>query len=501
MTPGIAEWFAARAGRDPGRRALTMGEESWTFGEMLGLVERTAAVLADAGLRPGDRIGYVADNHRYFFVVVMAASRLGAVVVPVNARFTAQEIRDVGLDAGLRAVAADAAHQGAVDSVWDGLGCLFRLSLDGAGAGWPSLPELVEECGADAPDPVPADPDAPLLIMYTSGTTGRPKGAVVTNGVLWGTAVNCLVECDFRRDDALLLISPLSHVAIWPWTMCTWLKGGHVVLAAQFTPRLFFELVERHRITTWGAVTPLLAMINAAPEFATADLGSLRWIVCGGAPLEEAVRKRYADRDIAIHRAYGLTEAGGMAALMPPELTETTSRASGRPMLFTELRIEPLQEGAASGEILIRGPNVIPRYWGRAGGEGAVDAGGWVRTGDVGRLDEEGMVTIEDRRKDMIKTGGENVFAAEVERCLGEHPALAEVAVVGMPHPKWGETVVAVASLCPGHGVTLEELREFAGRRLARFKLPTRLDVVPALPRDSVGKIVKYRIREQLRDR
>jgi fatty-acyl-CoA synthase len=252
------------------------------------------------------------------------------------------------------------------------------------------------------------------------------------------------------------------------------------------------------------AVPAMLLFMSQHPEFGGADLTSLRVVVCGGAPVPEAVIKIYNGVGIPINQGYGLTETAPLVTFLTPEFALAKVGSAGRAPLFTEVRLAggkagEVAEPLARGEVCVRGPNVMKGYWNQPDATAAaIDTEGWFHTGDLGYLDEEGFLYIVDRVKDMVLTGGENVYPAEVEGALYQHPAVADVAVVGMPDERWGEAVVAVAVVKEGSSLTLEDLRDVAGRSLARYKLPTRLEVVDALPRNPAGKILKFELRERL---
>lgn len=498
--PTLAEWFTRRADRDPGRCALVFEGQSRTYRQMADAVGAYAQLFRQ-WLQPGDRVAYFADNHPDFFISVIAASECGVVVVPIDSRLSEREVTDLMRATGIAGVITQAGLADTVSCATAGLDLAFTIAVD---------QDLASIAGSPRP-PVPAGHAGPahevILLMCTSGTTGAPKTVPITHEMLWYTAVNCLIDCDFRREDVVLVITPVSHIAVWPWVMCTWLKGGSVVMTASFSTERFFDLVEKYAISVWGAVTPLLSMIAGHPRFPSADLSSMRWMVCGGSPLPASVHHRYIGRGIQLRPAYGLTEAGGMAALMTPEESTTPSRVSGTPMLFTDVLVDGSDRRPdVVGEIMLRGRNVTflavaasePHHRdSREPSSGTQAAASWLRTGDLGYLDGAGRLTVVDRVKDMVKSGGENVFAAEVEAILATHPSVQDIAIIAAPHPKWGETVVAIVTLRPGHSLDLEEVRDFGGRSLARYKLPTRLEVIGQMPRNSVGKIAKQVLRER----
>jgi fatty-acyl-CoA synthase len=279
-------------------------------------------------------------------------------------------------------------------------------------------------------------------------------------------------------------------------------KGALVVLHRTFDPGRALADIAAHKVTTMFGVPAMFLFMAQHPSFAETDLSSIRVLIVGGAPCPLPVLKAYLARGVSMQQGYGLTETSPMVSFLAPEYALTKVGSSGRTPMFVEVKIvdsdgRTLETPRAQGEILVRGPNVTKGYWGLPDATAkAIDADGWLHTGDAGFFDEEGFLTISDRIKDMIITGGENVYPAEVESQLMRHPAIAEVAVIGEPDSEWGEGVVAVAALKSGATLTIDELREFAADSLARYKLPKRLELVKALPRNATGKILKYQLRE-----
>jgi len=269
-----------------------------------------------------------------------------------------------------------------------------------------------------------------------------------------------------------------------------------------FDPGRVLADIAAHRATTMFGVPAMFLFMAQHPNFAATDLSSVRLLIVGGAPCPLPVLKTYLARGAPMQQGYGLTETSPMVSFLAPEYALTKVGSSGRTPMFVEVKIvdsenRPVAAPGAQGEILVRGPNVIKGYWGQAEATAkAIDAEGWFHTGDAGFLDEEGFLTISDRIKDMLISGGENVYPAEVESELMRHPAIAEVGVIGEPDAQWGERVVAVVALKPGASLTLEELRGFAEANVAQYKLPKRLEIVPALPRNATGKILKYQLRQ-----
>jgi fatty-acyl-CoA synthase len=498
-----AAWLAGRARLTPRRRALTFEGDTWTYEELAARVDRAAGALRELGVRHGDRVAYLGLNHPAFFEVFFGAARLGAIFVPLNFRLTGPELSFVINDAGVHTLVADDLHKAVIDGIRGELPCRCFLACETAGEGWDSFASLaagavpftgVEEIHADEV----------ALIMYTSGTTGSPKGAMLTHANLWWNNIAALLLADVLEDDVSLVCAPLFHIGgLNVTTLQALMKGAEIVLHRAFDPARFVEDIARYGVTTVFAVPAMLLFVSQQPSFAEADLTTLRSIVCGGAPVPEALIKLYNGRGVQINQGYGLTETSPCATFLTPEWGLAKLGSAGRPPMLVDVRIvdaagEPVSEPLARGELCVRGPNVMRGYWNRPIETAqAIDPDGWFHTGDVAYADEDGFYYICDRIKDMVITGGENVYPAEVESVLYHHPAISDVAVVGLPDERWGEAVVAIAVLKPGETLDLEGLREFAGERLARYKLPSRLETVETIPRNPAGKVLKFELRER----
>ncbi|MFC9358869.1 long-chain fatty acid--CoA ligase [Rhodococcus sp. NPDC057014] len=505
---GLGHWFGARAARSADRSALTFEDNTLTYGALLDRVDRLAAALRARGLSRGDRIAFLGANQPAFLETLLAAARLGAVFVPLNFRLAGPELAYIIRDAGAHTLVADSAHQPAITRIRPELPVRDYLGIGTAAHGWDPYEDLIKtHAPLSAPDRVGADDTA--IIMYTSGTTGRPKGVILSHANLWWSNINLLSQFDVLENDVTLVAAPLFHIAgLNVTTFTTWFKGGEVVLQRSFDADECLTAIERHRVTTMFGVPAIFSFMSQTDAFADADLSSVRMAICGGAPVPEALLRLYADRGIQILQGYGLTETAPSATFLVAEHALTKLGSAGTPPILTDVKIvdaegRTLDEPHRQGEICVRGPNVTTGYWNRPQDTArAIDPEGWFHTGDVGYRDEDGFMFIVDRIKDMIISGGENIYPAEVESVLHGHPAVADVAVIGVPDERWGEAVTAVVTFRPGHdAATLEELREFGSASLARYKLPTKLHVVDGLPRNPSGKIVKYQLREQITGR
>lgn len=498
----LGSWIARRAAATPNLPAITFGENTWTYRHFADRIDRLAAELAAGGMRRGDRVGYAGLNHPDFLVTLFAAARVGATFVPLNWRLTGSELAYILGNAEVHTLLADAERAAVIESVRAEAG-LHRVIALAPAPGWELLDDLLAG-RAPLADPVFADPDDVAVIMYTSGTTGHPKGAMLTHANLFWNNINALLTFDTSQQDVSLVCAPLFHIGgLNVTTLLTLQKGGRIVLMATFDPAEALRLIAEHRVTTMFGVPAMFLFMSQLPQFADADLSSVRHFVCGGAPVPEPLIQRYGQRGIPFAQGYGLTETAPLALVLRTDEVGVKIGAAGNQVLpLSDVRLadannQPVPAGER-GEICVRGPQVMAGYWRNPQATAAViDEQGWFHTGDIGQADDDGYVWVIDRVKDMVISGGENVYPAEVEDVLYGHPAVAEVAVVGTPHEKWGEAVTAVVALRPGTSLDLEELREFARDRLAAFKLPMRLEFVDALPRTQSGKVLKYQLRRE----
>ncbi len=500
MTPdiGLANWLRERALRTPERRALHFEGRDWTYGALQRDIEACAGRLAAIGVGRGDRVAFLGLNQPMFLIAMFAAARLGAIFVPLNFRLTGPELAFMIEDCAARVLIVDAAHRAVIEPQLSRLSSLLATLAAEDEENWIAgpLPETEQ---------VRALEDDVALIMYTSGTTGRPKGAMLTHGNIWWNNASSMHAFDMLADDVTLVAAPIFHIGGLNVTMLAALqKGALVVLQRAFDPGRALADIVAHKVTTMFGVPAMFLFMAQHPSFAETDLASVRVLIVGGAPCPVPVLKTYLARGVSMQQGYGLTETSPMVSFLAPEYALTKVGSSGRTPMFVEVKTvdsdgRDVTEPGAQGEILVRGPNVTKGYWGLPDATAnAIDRDGWFHTGDAGFFDAEGFLTISDRIKDMIITGGENVYPAEIESQLMRHPAIAEIGVIGEPDTQWGERVVAVVALKAGQSLTLEELRAFAEDSLAHYKLPKRLEFVKALPRNATGKILKYQLRQSL---
>ena len=500
---GLGSWFSRRTRQTPDRPALTFEGATRSFAEMQDAIDRLAAALRAAGVCRGDRVAFLGLNQPVYFDLLFAAARLGAIFVPLNYRLTGPELDYIINDAGVHTLVVDGPHRPIVAGIRERLCCRLYLSADGAAPGWQPVGDFVGNA-APLPEGEPTAEDDIAAIMYTSGTTGRPKGVMLTHGNLWWANLNAMLGADFSENDISIVMAPLFHIGgLNTGALGAWQKGGHIILHRSFDPARFLGDVASYRVTGTFAVPAMLLFISQHADFATADLSSLRLISCGGAPVPEPLLQLYSDRGVPLNQGYGLTETAPSGTYLGNDFALAKLGSAGKAAFFVDLRIvgedgrTPVGPGER-GEIIMRGPQIMRGYWNKPEATAAaIDAEGWFHSGDIGYLDADGFLYICDRLKDMIISGGENIYPAEVEAVLYAHTSIAEIAVFGEPSEKWGETVTAVAVLKAGTSLDLDELRGWASERLARYKLPTRLEIIEALPRNPAGKVLKFELRDR----
>ena len=506
---GLGQWFAQRAERSPSRRALSFEGRHWTYAEMKAEIDRIAAVLEDSGVVAHSRVAYLGFTHPTYYFTLFAAASLGAIFVPLTFRLAGPELAHIINDAQPHTLLVGTEHLAVIEGVRSQLACERYWCAHGE-----TTDESLLPCIANATNAIPVRTKPPVevraedvaVIMYTSGTTGRPKGAMLTFGNLWWNNIADLYTLDVRPDDVMLLFGPLFHVAgLNAVNLALFMKGGHIVLHRHFEPGAILADIVREKITMFGAVPAMMLFLTRHPAFAQTDLSGVRIVFGGGAPFPEPLLKLLAAQGIAVQQGYGLTETSAVATMLTEEYALSKLGSVGKPHLLSQVRLidgagEVIDAPMMRGEICVRGPNVIPGYWRQPEAtRAAIDDDGWLRTGDVGYMDSDGFLFVCDRVKDMILSGGENIYPAELESVLFAHPAVAEVAIVGEDDEDWGERVVAVVALKSGCSLALEELTDFCEGKLARYKLPRRLVVLPSLPRNAVGKVLKFQLRNSIK--
>jgi fatty-acyl-CoA synthase len=465
-------------------------------------VRRVAAALAGLGVRPGDRVSWLSSNHPSALETLYACGQLGAIWVPVNARLTAPEARYILAHSGATVVFHGRDQADLAASLKDQVPDVRSwIEVEPSEAG-PSLP--YEQLLADA-DPVRRDEqvtlDDPCLIMYTSGTTGQPKGAVLTHGNMTWNATSQILGFDFTADERTLALAPLFHIGGLNGTVNpTLLRGGCVVMVRRFDPAAALEVIEQQRVTSFFAVPTMLDAMARDPSFPVRDLSALRSIGAAGAPVPLPTLRTWLARGVAMQQAYGMTEAAPGCTVLDSADAERKIGSVGTPVFFTDLRvIRPDGSDAAVdevGEVIVSGPNLMPGYWNDPERTAEVlTRDGWYHSGDAGSLDDEGFLFIRDRYQDLIISGGENVYPAEVESALLELPGVVEAAVIGVSDEIWGEVGLALLVMGAGSAADPGSVQAALRARLAGFKVPGHVQFVTDLPKTATGKIRKSELR------
>src|SRR5215469_663078 len=476
------EWLAAR-----------QGELALTYTELARGAGQAAALLRFAGVEPGDRVALMLPNVLAFPLLFYGSLAAGAAVVPMNPLLKSREVAHYLGDSGASVIFAwdqfaDEAAKGAADTGAQ----VIRVAQPDARALLADQEPLAD--WAERSD----DDDA--VILYTSGTTGVPKGAELTHANLYRNAevtTTTLLTAD--QGDVIMGCLPLFHVFGLTCGMnASVISGATLTLLPRFDAAAALEMIEREKVTIFEGVPTMYSALLHSPARATADVSSLRLCVSGGAALPVEVLRQFEEAfGCPILEGYGLSETSPVASFNHPD-RERKAGSIGTPIAGVEMRVvddagNDVPQGEV-GEIAIRGHNVMKGYWGKPAETAAAIPDGWFRTGDLARVDEDGYFFIVDRKKEMIIRGGYNVYPREIEEAIHEHPAVAEVAVVGLPHPELGEEVGAAVTLKPGASATPPELIAFAKERVAAYKYPRRLWLVPELPKGPTGKILRREV-------
>jgi acyl-CoA synthetase (AMP-forming)/AMP-acid ligase II len=502
----IGQLISKRAYLHPDKLALNdaLADRRHSYAEFNARLNRVCGVLSSHGLAKGDRVALLTYNGHEFLEAFFAIAKTGLVAVPINCRLTTVEISYILNDCAVRSIIFDSefastieelqemGRQGSVIESWFEIrGSKVDFAFD--------YEQLLLSQSAGEP-PVAAGGDDNLFIMYTSGTTGYPKGAVLTHNTVFWSVINYSVTAPMHFDDIHLVFLPLFHVAALMSATAALYNGNSLVVLRSFDPKTSWSLIVDEKISTSCAVPAMLNFMLQVPDFETYDWSSLRWFLCGGAPLSVETIKAYKKVGIDVNQAFGMTEACGAVSMVGSEDGMRKAGSVGKAYFHTELRIVDSNgvdlPAGQEGEIFVRSPTVMKEYWNLPEATAEAIRDGWYHTGDIAVADEEGFITIKDRITDMIISGGENVYPAEVEFLLLQHPGILDAAVIGRDSKKWGESPFAVV-VPKSAGLTELDVTSHCDGKLARFKIPKGVAFVDELPRNSIGKVLKRVLREQ----
>lgn len=499
------------------KEAVVCGGRRFTYRELAGRAFGLASFLRSEGIGKGDRVAILHQNSNEFLEAYFAAAQLGAVLNPLNVRLSPKELAFILEDSGASILITAPRFSGQVEAL-AGLEAGLKKVLwtgEGEGAGGfraAGYEEIVSSFSGERPETPPLSDQDTAHLYYTSGTTGRPKGVMLTHRNVCTHALAAIAELHITDADRWIHAAPLFHLAdAWAAFSITWVGGKHVIVP-DFEPKEVLSVMERERVTITNMIPTMLNMLVHTPGTADMDFSGLRVILSGGSPIAPEVVRRIMDAFGCDYiQTYGMTETSPYLTVsilkehlksLPEEEQFNYKARTGRPFLGVLLKVvredgsEVAPDDREVGEIVVKGDIVTPGYWNRPEETAAAIREGWLHTGDMAVVDREGYVNIVDRKKDMIITGGENVYSVEVENVLYEHPAVMEAVVIGVPDPKWGEAVKAVVVLKEGAGATEEEIIRHCKDNIAGYKAPKSVDFVESLPRTGSGKLYKKGLKD-----
>lgn len=494
----VPDLLARAAARHPEKAALVDPGRTVSFRALRDEVEAAAQRLwTDHGVQPGDRVAILLPGSVAFGVAFLAVLRLGAVAVPLNSKLAASELTGILTDSAASLVLVEPGFAAPAGESWPRL-----VTLDAA------ADACADHSGSTPPTTLPPPPTEERLavLIYTSGTTGRPKGAMISHKNLVHSVMSYAHTLGLTEADSTAIAVPMFYITGLAAQFLLFLYvGGTSVILPRFDAQGLLSLVERHQVTVLHAVATVYLKLLEAENRAQVDLSSVRLALCGGGPVAPAIVARLKEwlPGMDFRPVYGLTETSSPATLMPADATSRPdkARSCGVPIPVCDVAVlddEGLEIGPdLPGELAVRGPMVVKGYWRDAGATAKAFRDGWFRTGDIARYDTDGFVYILDRKKDMINRGGEKVASQEVEAALAECPGVREVAVVGVPHPVYGETVKAFVVPEPGLIPDPSAILGFARSRLAKFKVPSEIAFLDELPKSPYGKILKTALRDR----
>ncbi len=498
----ISHWISHWADWRGDRLAVHFEGRDISYGEMDLRVGRLANMLAgQLGVGKGDRVAHLGYNSPELLELLFACARIGAMLVPLNWRLVPPEHAWIIQNCEPRAVLAEPDFFEHLNTIRDEIPGPALVAYGTApDAGWQSYRDLLQGAGRAAGGGGINDP---VTIVYTSGTTGRPKGTVLTQEALFYNAVNAAAAHHITRDDHGLTMLPMFHVGgMNIHTTPSIHAGAATTIQARFNPADVLAAIAERKPSIFLTVPATTLAMTAHPDWATTDLSSLRLVGVGSSAVPEAVLRSFLDRGVPATQIYGLTESAPVAICLAADDAETKVGSCGKPALHTQARIvdesgEAVARGEA-GEIVLRGKNLFREYWRNEAGTAEAYAGGWFHTGDIGHQDEDGFYYVDERKKDVVISGGENIYPAELENILADCEELAEAAVIGRPDERWGEIPVACVVRQADSVIQGADILALFEGRLARFKHPRKVIFMDVLPRNAMGKVEKFTLRAQL---
>ena len=496
----IGKVLARRASITPNRPALIFRDQVISYHEMDRRTNQTAQVLLKLGLKPGDRVGLLMHNCPQFLEVFFASARIGAVLVSLNVRLAPPELGYILEDCAVSGLIYGGDFEETVGSLKVLSRLSFKVSTGKTQPGSLNYEALMAECEPRAPEIAVSESDL-LAIMYTSGTTGYPKGVMLTHNAVYHGALNMVVGLSYDFPDKSLMLAPFFHTGASTPIVGHIIRGICTVIMERFDPVATLEQIEKHNIGLLQGVTAMMRMILDVPNPEAYDLKSWRVAILPGSPLPYSLIKSVYDRfGVLCQNLWGMTEITGPGSLMNIEDILDKPESAGKPYFEVDMRIMDvlgnLLPPGESGEIVVRCPNMMQGYWNLPDATRNTIVDGWLHSEDIGYLDKDGYLYVIDRLKDMIVSGGENVYPAEIEQVIVQIPGIDEVSVIGIPDEKWGEVPKAYIVSKRGNPPTDEDIIQFCRKHLAGFKVPRHIERIDDLPKNPSGKVLKKKLRE-----
>jgi fatty-acyl-CoA synthase len=500
MLINVGDLLQRRARLIPDKEAIVCEDLRCTWAEANERVNRVCHAMHRLGVGRGDRVGLLALNEPEYLDLFYGLGKIGAILVPVNYRLAGPEMAYILQDSGAKAFVFGPEYVDVVDSFREDIPAEHMLALVDEPPEWAlSFNALADAETAEEPELEGGDDDV-LTILYTSGTTGKPKGAMLTHNNYFMSATNLLASIGDLGETALLVL-PLFHIGGIGNVPLGPMAGVRVVMLKSLDPKRMLELIQEEKINVFGSVPALLQILKMVPDFEKYDWSSVRKVFVYAAPLPVALLEEYDEAGIEVRNLYGMTESTGSGTVIDGEHSMLKAGSCGPAEFLADVKVvndDGNEVGPEEvGEVVMRGDFVMKGYWNNPEATAETIVDGWLHTGDIARRDADGYLYIMDRKKDMIISGGENIYPAELEDVLMHHPKVADVGVIGYPDQMWGESVCAVVVVAPGEDLTADELVGWCKGRIGKFKIPKRVEFVDALPRTPTGKILKRVLREQ----
>ena len=498
---GIGYWVKRQAELSPLRPALADLDQSLTWGELNSRVNQLAHALLARGIAHGDRVAGLLWNGIPFLEAIFATAKLGAILVPINFRLSEPEVRYILSDSGARLLLCHDSFYPIAEAVMNGDN-VIRVADPGTSRTHSPYESLLAAFPDTEPQSEVKTHDIHVM-MYTSGTTGKPKGAQLSHrNATWNAIQLMLHEATLRVDDTVLTVAPLFHIGgLGVHTLPAMYLGAFVIVLSRFNPQEVLETIQNRHITALFLVPAMWLALSQVPDFDHYDLSSLRVLVSGGAPCPIPLIEFYQSRGLTFLEGFGMTETAPITMILGSADAIRKHGSIGRPLFYQGARVvdESDRDVATDevGELVLQGPNIFEGYWNMPQATQDAFRGSWFHTGDLARVDPEGFFYLVDRKKDLLISGGENVYPVEVEQVLVRHPNIVEAAVIGVPDLTWGEVPLAVLVLKDAsQNLRVEDIQQFCQGRLAGFKIPKTVRVVASLPRNATGKVLKTMLRQ-----